>query len=112
MRREGAWFPDAQIDYLPTVTSVGHATIGTGADPRIHGQAADNLFNRVTGKPQPAYDALDARGLMALTLADAWNIETGGHSVIIGQGGAIRATAGLVGRGACAIGGRKAIAAS
>jgi hypothetical protein len=112
MRREGAWFPDAQINYLPTETSVGHATIGTGADPRIHGQAVNNLFNRVTGKPQPAYAALDPRELMALTLADVWNIETDGHAVIIGQGGALRATAGLIGHGACVIGGRKVIAAS
>ncbi len=112
LRREGAWFPDARINYLPTVTSVGHATIGTGTDPRIHGQAANNLFNRVTGKPQPAYDALDPRELMALTLADVWNIETEGKAVIIGQGGAIRATAGLVGHGACLINGRKVIAAS
>ena len=112
MRREGAWFPETRINYLPTVTSVGHATIGTGTDPRIHGQAANNLFNRVTGKPQPAYDALDPRELMALTLADVWNLETDGRAVIIGQGGAIRATAGLVGRGACMINGRKVMAAS
>ena len=32
--------------------------------------------------------------------------------MIIGQGGAIRATAGLVGRGACLVNGRKVIAAS
>ena len=38
---------------------------------------------------------------MALTLADVWNIATDGRAVIIGQGGAIRATAGLVGHGAC-----------
>ena len=112
LRREGAWFPDAQINYVPTVTSVGHATIGTGADPRIHGQAVNTLFNRVTGKPQPAYDGLDPRELMALTLADVWNIETDGHAIIIGQGGAMRATAGLVGHGACVVGGRKVIAAS
>lgn len=112
MRREGAWFPEAQINYLPTETSVGHATIGTGADPRIHGQAVNNLFNRVTAKPQAAYDALDPRELMALTLADVWNIETDGYAIIIGQGGAMRATAGLIGHGACVIGGRKVIAAS
>jgi hypothetical protein len=49
---------------------------------------------------------------MALTLADVWNLATDGHAVIIGQGGAIRATAGLVGRGACLIGGRTILAAS
>ena len=49
---------------------------------------------------------------MALTLADQWNLATDGKAVIIGQGGAIRAVAGLVGRGACLISGKKIIAAS
>src|SRR5262245_65018948 len=42
---------------------------------------------------------------MALTLTDLWNLETQGRAVIIGQGGAIRATAGLLGHGACVVGG-------
>ena len=71
-----------------------------------------SLFNRVTGKSQDAYDQLDTRELMALTLADAWNLATDGKAVIIGQGGAIRATAGLVGRGACLVGARRVLAAS
>ena len=112
MRREGAWFSEARASVLPTVTGVGHATIGTGTDPRFHGITVNNLYNRATGKVQPAYDALDPRELMALTLADGWNLATDGRAVIIGQGGAIRATAGLVGRGSCLIGARKVLAAS
>jgi hypothetical protein len=112
MRREGAWFAGARTNVLPTVTGVGHATIGSGTDPRFHGIAVNNLFNRVTGKFQPAYDRLDPRELMALTLADTWNDATDGKAVIIGQGGAMRATAGLVGRGACLVNGRRVIAAS
>jgi hypothetical protein len=112
LRREGAWFTDARINYMPTLTSVGHATLGTGTDPRIHGLAANTVFNRVTGKSQEAYNALDPGELMALTLADTWNLATDGRAVIIGQGGAIRAVAGLVGRGACLVNGRKVIAAS
>ena len=112
LRREGAWFENARAVVLPTVTGVGHATIGTGSDPRIHGITVNNLFNRVTGKSQEAYDQLDTRELMALTLADSWNLATDGKAVIIGQGGAIRAVAGLVGRGACLVGARKVIAAS
>ncbi len=41
MRREGAWFSEARAITLPTVTGVGHATIGTGtrsAHSRHHGQ--------------------------------------------------------------------------
>lgn len=112
MKQEGAWFSDGQTVVLPTVTGVGHANIGTGSEPRFHGIVVNNLFNRGTGKPQEAYDQLDTKELMALTLADLWNLTTDGKAVIIGHGGAIRATAGLVGRGACLIGGKKILAAS
>jgi len=106
LRREGAWFPRARINYLPTVTSVGHASVGTGTDPRFHGQASNNIFNAATGKPQQAYDKLDPRELMTPTLADLWNLETEGRAVIVGQGGAIRAVFGLVGHGSCIVGGK------
>jgi hypothetical protein len=106
LKKEGAWFSRARINYLPTVTSVGHASIGTGTDPRFHGQVTNGLFNVTTGLPQQAYDKLDPRELLTLTLADLWNIETEGRAIILGQGGAIRAVAGLVGHGACAIGGK------
>ena len=45
---------------------------------------------RVTGQSQQAYVQLDPRELMALTLADVWNLTTDGRATIIGQGGAIR----------------------
>src|SRR6185436_6990951 len=35
-----------------------------------------------------------------------WNLKTEGRAVIVGQGGAIRAVAGLVGHGACMVGGK------
>ena len=94
------------------MTGVGHATIGTGSDPRFHGITVNNLFNRATGKAQPAYEGLDPQELMALTLGDNWNLTTNGAAVIIGQGGALRATAGLVGRGSCLVGAKKVLAAS
>jgi hypothetical protein len=111
-RREGAWFSNAHVTSVPTLTAVGHANLGTGAEPRIHGLVVNNLFNRVTGKPQEAYNGLDPAEMMALTLADVWNIETEGRAIVIGQGGAIRATAGLVGHGACMVNGRRVLAAS
>ena len=89
LRKEGAWFSQAHTIVLPTITGVGHASIGTGSEPRYHGIVANNLFNRGTGKAQAAYDDLDTRELMALTLADQWNLTTDGKAVIIGQGGAI-----------------------
>jgi hypothetical protein len=112
LSRDGASFRNARVTSMPTLTSVGHATLGTGSDPRVHGLAVNNLFNRPAGKAQEAYDALDPGELMALTLADAWNIATDGRAIIIGQGGTIRATAGLVGHGACLLNGRRVLAAS
>jgi hypothetical protein len=112
LRAGGAWFSQAHVSSVPTLTAVGHANLGTGAEPRTHGLAVNYLFNRVSGKSQEAYDGLDPGEMMALTLADAWNIETEGRAVIIGQGGAIRAVAGLVGHGGCLVNGRKVRAAS
>ena len=112
LRREGAWFGNAYVTSVPTLTAVGHANLGTGAEPRVHGLVVNHLFNRVTGKSQEAYNALDPGELMALTLADVWNIETDGRAIVIGQGGAIRAVAGLVGHGACVLDGRPVLAAS
>ena len=112
LRSQGAWFSQVRANSMPTATSIGHATIGTGTDPRVHGLVVNQLFNRVTGKPQESYNALDPGELMALTLADVWNLATDGRARIIGQGGAIRATAGLVGHGACLVNARRVLAAS
>ena len=112
LRSEGAWFANTRANALPTATSLGHATVGTGSDPRIHGLVVNRFFNRVSGAAQESYNNLDPGELMALTLADVWNLETDGKAVIIGQGGAMRATAGLVGHGACLVNGRPVLAAS
>jgi type I phosphodiesterase/nucleotide pyrophosphatase len=112
LRREGAWFGNVHVTSVPTLTAVGHANLGTGAEPRVHGLAVNKLFNRVAGKFQEAYDGLNPGEMMTLSLADVWNIETEGRAIIIGQGGAIRATAGLVGHGACMLNGRRVFAAS
>ncbi len=112
LRAEGAWFSEAHVTSLPTQTGGGHANLGTGAEPRTHGIAVNKLFDRVDGQVQEAYDQLDPGEMLALTLADVWNIQTEGKAVIVGQGGAIRATAGLLGHGGCVINGRPVLAAS
>ena len=61
LRAGGAWFSQAHVSSVPTLTAVGHANLGTGAEPRTHGLAVNNLFNRVTGKSQEAYDAARSR---------------------------------------------------
>jgi type I phosphodiesterase/nucleotide pyrophosphatase len=112
LRREGASFTNAQVNYLPSITSLGHATIATGADPRVHGIVANSFFDRVAGKGTDSYPNLSPHLLMALTLSDVWNLKTNGRAVIIGQGTIARATLPLAGHGACQVNGRPVIAVS
>jgi arylsulfatase A-like enzyme len=53
LRRQGAWFGNARLNYLPTITSIGHTTVATGADPRVHGIVANASFDWVAGRPRP-----------------------------------------------------------
>jgi len=112
LRRQGAWFANARINYLPSITSVAHATIATGADPRVHGIVANSLFDRVTATATDSYPSLSPRHLMALTLSDVWNLHTDGRAVIIGQGSIARAALPLAGHGACQLNGHPVIAVS
>lgn len=112
MRRQGAWFSRSEINYLPTITGLSHATIATGADPRVHGIVGNAWFDRVAGRAADAYPDLSPRQLMVPTLADLWNLETGGRAVIAGQGSAPRAAIPLAGHGSCIVNGRPVIAAS
>jgi Type I phosphodiesterase / nucleotide pyrophosphatase len=112
LRREGAWFSNARVNFLPTVTALGHASIGTGADPRVHGIVANTFFDGISGKPQSTYPGMAPNYLMAFTLADLWNLETDGRAVIISQGSIFVAVAGLAGHGACLLNARPTILAS
>src|SRR5438270_521391 len=74
LRAEGAFFERARVTHLPTITSVGHATIATGTDARFHGIVANTAFNRVKGQVEEAFPALSPENLSALTLTDRWNL--------------------------------------
>ncbi|MGE0549376.1 MAG: alkaline phosphatase family protein [Kofleriaceae bacterium] len=53
----GAYVPDAELPYASTFTAPGHATIGTGAPPSIHGVIGNQWYRRSDGKERPAeYD--------------------------------------------------------
>jgi hypothetical protein len=112
LRRQGAWFANARLNYLPSITSVAHATIATGADPRVHGIVGNSVFDRVAGQGTDLYPGLSLRNLMALTLTDVWSLHTDGRAVIIGQGSTPRAALPLAGHGACLLNGRPVIAVS
>ena len=112
LRKQGAWFSRAQVNYLPSTTALAHATIGSGADPQVHGIVLNAPFNRVAGRQEDPFPEMSPQNLMALTLADAWNLANDGHAVIIAQGSVFYAAAGLGGHGACILNGRPIILAS
>jgi len=111
LRTEGAWFPEARINYLPTVTSAGHATVATGTDPRFHGIHSNATFDRRTGKEDEPFPGMSPKNYLALTLADHWNLATSGRAVLIAQGTTPRGVVSLAGFGGCAINGRPIVMA-
>jgi hypothetical protein len=111
LRREGAWFENARIDYLPTVTSAGHATVATGVDPRFHGIHANATFDRRTGKEDEPFPGMSPKNYMTFALADHWSFASSGRAVVLAQGTTPRATVSLAGLGACAISGKPTVMA-
>lgn len=111
LRREGAYFDRARVTYAPSITTAGHATIATGADPRVHGIVSNTLFDRATGREVELFAELSPRNLMALTLADVWNLETDGAAVIAAQASIPRAGS-LAGHGGCLLGARPTLYAA
>ena len=112
LRRTGAWFSNAAIDYLPTITSLGHTTVSTGTEPRYHGTTGNSLFDRVALKPQDAFAGNSPRDLMVLNIADVVNLNSSGRAIIVAQGSSVPAAVGLAGHGACLFGARPIFMAS
>ena len=105
--REGAYIPAAELPYANTFTAASHATIATGAPPRVHGIVGDSWWRRGEQRERPAeYDpdspllrvgapggkdpkpedaAASAKALRVEGVADVLRAATGGraHSVAI-----------------------------
>ena len=47
---QGYSLNNVHINYIPTVTALGHTSIYTGSVPAIHGIAGNDWFDRTTGK--------------------------------------------------------------
>lgn len=50
MLNEGFSAENTYINYLPSVTAVGHATVYTGSVPAIHGMAGNDFIQQSTGR--------------------------------------------------------------
>lgn len=109
---QGAFFPTARYDYAETVTAAGHTTLVTGTNPSRHGIVANRVFNRQSGRLEPAFadpnhppleaplDLSDVSplALMAETLADHLRLTTQARGKAIAIAGKGRAAIAMGGR--------------
>jgi len=112
LRKRGAWFPEARVSILPSNTAVGHSTISTGSDPRVHGITGVSVYDHVHHQPHNLFEGAAPQDLMALTLSDVWQLATGGRAIILAQGSIGRAATPLAGHGACQLNGAPVVLAS
>jgi len=98
MLTQGFTCENTYIDYIPTVTGVGHSTIYTGSVPAIHGIAGNDFTIQATG--QSMYCAEDTsvktvgstsragemspRNLLVSTITDELKLATNFRSKVIG----------------------------
>jgi Type I phosphodiesterase / nucleotide pyrophosphatase len=112
LRQRAAWFTQARVNTLPSNTAVGHSTISTGADPRVHGITGTSVYDRIHQGRHNLFEGATPQDLMALTLADAWQLATAGRAIILAQGSIDRAATPLAGHGACQLNGAPVVLAS
>ena len=112
LRQQSAWFAQARVNVLPSNTAVGHSTISTGADPRVHGITGVSVYDRIHGRRDDLFAGGLPRDLMALTLADVWQLATAGRAIVLAQGSIDRAATPLAGHGACQLNGAPVVLAS
>src|SRR3954469_18559979 len=86
LRQRSAWFPQARVNVLPSNTAVGHSTIATGTDPSVHGITGVNIYDRAHQRRHELFEGGIPQDLMALTLADVWQLATSGRAIILAQG--------------------------
>jgi hypothetical protein len=112
LRHQSAWFTQARVNFLPTNTAVGHSTISTGTDPRVHGITGVSVYDRTHGRRYDLFAGGLPHDLMALTLADVWQLATAGRAIVLAQGSIDRAATPLAGHGACQLNGAPVVLAS
>ena len=102
-RREGADFPDVELDYLPTMTAVSHSGVGTGGPPMTHGIVANTLVDpdnssRVVYRAAET-DRVQPQDARVPTFADWFDQKFANRPVVISQVYAEYAAVSMAGRG-------------
>lgn len=87
------------LNYIPSITGVGHASIFTGSVPSIHGIAGNSWVDPATGKPVYCTDdstvvgvgvaaspkgKMSPRNLLATTITDELRMATNFQSKVVG----------------------------
>lgn len=93
---EGFSCENQMINYLPTVTAIGHSSVYTGSVPAFHGIAGNNFHldgknvycctdNNVKGIPADDSDSrMSPHNMLATTIGDQLHIATDYRSKVIG----------------------------
>lgn len=98
MLNEGFTCENTYINYIPTVTAIGHTTLYTGSVPAIHGIAGNDFIIQATGKTMycagdstvesvgstTAAGRMSPRNLLASTITDELKLATNFRSKVIG----------------------------
>ena len=95
---EGFSCENTMINYIPSVTAIGHTTIFTGSVPAIHGIAGNDWSDSNTGKKIYCTDdstvtavgtggngnKMSPRNLLASTITDELRLATNFQSKVVG----------------------------
>jgi hypothetical protein len=98
MLNEGFTCENANIDYIPTVTAIGHTTVYTGSVPAIHGIAGNDFIIQATGKTMyctadstvqtvgstSTAGQMSPRNMLTTTITDELRLATNFRSKVIG----------------------------
>lgn len=98
MLGEGFSCENTYIDYVPTVTAIGHSTIYTGSVPAVHGIAGNDFIFNKTGKSvyctgdtteqtvgsSSKEGQMSPRNLLTTTITDELKLATNFRSKVIG----------------------------
>jgi len=101
LMESGVWYQNAHYTHAHTVTAVGHATVGTGASPSVHGIIGNDWIDRETGRgvgcvsdsSSPIIGTASETGhasprnLRTTTFADEWVFATAGRARAFGVSG-------------------------
>lgn len=95
---EGFSCENTLLNYIPTLTAIGHSSVYTGSVPSIHGIAGNDWIIQATGQPmyctqddnvqgvgtQEREGQQSPRNLLASTITDQLKLATNFHSKVIG----------------------------